>query len=80
MHRAELRGFGLAEHLRDEHLQRRSCEGVQRDAGWVQLPWVVALSGKGGSIAVVAQASSASTPDPDLSNNVASLTTTVKKK
>jgi hypothetical protein len=40
----------------------------------------LALTGKGGSIAVVAQASSASTPDPDLGNNVASLTTTIKKK
>lgn len=40
----------------------------------------LALTGKGGSIAVVAQASSATTPDPDLSNNVASLTTTIKKK
>jgi uncharacterized repeat protein (TIGR01451 family) len=40
----------------------------------------LALSGKGGSIAVVAQVASSSTPDPDLSNNVASLTTTLKKK
>jgi hypothetical protein len=38
------------------------------------------LTGKGGSLALVAQASSATTPDPDLSNNVASLTTTIKKK
>jgi uncharacterized repeat protein (TIGR01451 family) len=39
----------------------------------------LALSGKGGSIALVGQVS-ASTTDPDLSNNVASLTTTLKKK
>jgi uncharacterized repeat protein (TIGR01451 family) len=39
----------------------------------------LSLSGKGGTIALVALAS-ASTPDPDLSNNVASLATTVKKK
>jgi uncharacterized repeat protein (TIGR01451 family) len=39
----------------------------------------LSLGGKGGTIALVASAS-ASTPDPDLSNNVASLATTVKKK
>ncbi|HEX3055509.1 MAG TPA: choice-of-anchor D domain-containing protein [Gaiellaceae bacterium] len=39
----------------------------------------LSLSGKGGTIALVASAS-ASTPDPDLSNNVATLATTVKKK
>jgi uncharacterized repeat protein (TIGR01451 family) len=39
----------------------------------------LSLSGKGGTIALVASAS-ASTPDPDLSNNVASLATTAKKK
>jgi len=40
----------------------------------------LALTGKGGSIALVGQATSSSTPDPDLSNNVASPTTTLKKK
>lgn len=40
----------------------------------------ITLTGKGGTIALVAKASSASTNDPDLGNNVASLTTTVSKK
>lgn len=40
----------------------------------------ITLTGKGGTIALVARASSATTTDPDLSNNVASLTTTVGKK
>jgi len=40
----------------------------------------ITLNGKGGTVAIAARAASASTPDPDLSNNVASLTTAVSKK
>jgi hypothetical protein len=40
----------------------------------------ITLNGKGGSIALSAQAASSTTPDPALANNVASLVTTVKKK
>jgi hypothetical protein len=40
----------------------------------------ITLNAKGGSIAVAANASSSVTPDPNLANNVASLSTTVSKK
>ncbi len=40
----------------------------------------MAVRGKGGSIAIVAQASSSATPDPKLSNNTASFVSTISKK
>jgi uncharacterized repeat protein (TIGR01451 family) len=50
------------------------------------VPLKITLNSKGGSVAITAQASSmanggtAATPDPNLANNVASLSTTISKK
>ena len=40
----------------------------------------IVLTSKGGTVALVAQAASTATPDPNLANNAASISTSVKKK